>query len=154
MKKVRIPISTTFPKAHKRAGQFTAFPDKIVFRQTKIHTIRENVDYWTKKIALIKKGEAKLCMYYWKGMPYRSKTFEFFSTCRPEIDIQYIAFDKEMKYAFVDDSPEISVHYLNRYPIEVIAENDGLTVEDFREWFKGTDPEKVKAIIHFTEFRY
>lgn len=34
------------------------------------------------------------------------------------------------------------------------AANDGLSLSDWREWFKGYDLTKPMAIIHFTPFRY
>ena len=37
---------------------------------------------------------------------------------------------------------------------ETLAKNDGLSDDDFREWFKKIDFSKPMAIIHFTDFRY
>jgi hypothetical protein len=38
--------------------------------------------------------------------------------------------------------------------IEVLANNDGLSLKDFKDWFKGYDLSQPMAIIHFTKFRY
>ena len=35
-----------------------------------------------------------------------------------------------------------------------LAQNDGLTFDDWHQWFKGYDLKKPLAIIHFTKFRY
>ena len=40
------------------------------------------------------------------------------------------------------------------YTTKDFAKNDGLSVEYFKEWFKGKDFNEPKAIIHFTNFRY
>lgn len=37
---------------------------------------------------------------------------------------------------------------------DILARNDGLTLEDWREWFRGYDLSKPMAVIHFTKFRY
>ena len=37
--------------------------------------------------------------------------------------------------------------------ITILAKNDGLRYEDFKEWFKSYDSETM-VIIHFTDFRY
>ena len=37
---------------------------------------------------------------------------------------------------------------------EQLAKNDGLSLEEFKEWFKGYDLSQPMAIIHFTRFRY
>lgn len=38
--------------------------------------------------------------------------------------------------------------------VQDLATNDGLSVEDWLDWFNGYDLTKSMAIIHFTEFRY
>lgn len=37
---------------------------------------------------------------------------------------------------------------------EDLAHNDGLSTDDFKEWFRGYDLSQPLAIIHFTKFRY
>lgn len=41
-----------------------------------------------------------------------------------------------------------------RVPIEVVAKNDGLSVEDFISWFFTKDNVFEGVVIHFTDFRY
>ena len=42
--------------------------------------------------------------------------------------------------------------------VEQLAANDGLPLEDFKEWFFGKEPQEKKLftgiVIHFTPFRY
>ena len=38
--------------------------------------------------------------------------------------------------------------------LENLAKNDGLSIDDFKDWFKNYDLRKPMAIIQFTEFRY
>lgn len=45
----------------------------------------------------------------------------------------------------------INGKYIDR---EILANNDGLSKEDWQEWFRGYDLSKPMAIIHFTKFRY
>jgi hypothetical protein len=35
-----------------------------------------------------------------------------------------------------------------------LAKNDGLSLKNFKEWFKKYDISEPMAIIHFTKFRY
>lgn len=42
-----------------------------------------------------------------------------------------------------------------KYPdIETLAENDGLSLEDWKAWFKDYDLTQPMAVIFFTNFRY
>ncbi|MBQ9637447.1 MAG: hypothetical protein IJV36_06090 [Prevotella sp.] len=61
------------------------------------------------------------------------------------IGIERLTFDKG---GFLPDA--------NYKPVGIgnLANNDGLSLEDWREWFKGYDLSKPLAIIHFTSFRY
>jgi hypothetical protein len=40
------------------------------------------------------------------------------------------------------------------FKLDYLAKNDGLSLDDFKEWFKGYDLSKPLALIHFTKFRY
>ena len=42
----------------------------------------------------------------------------------------------------------------NKVELPVLAANDGLSFNDWYEWFKAYDLNKPLAIIHFSEFRY
>jgi len=136
-------VSTAFPKTHKRAGDQTGFVEKIRNRE-KLHTIRANYDLWKKRIDEVNSGVAMLSVRVWTGKPYQSKQKEVFqSIAERGICIQKLE-DPDSDYATADGT---SIDW------EDVAQNDGLSFEDFREWFKDAGSEPM-AIIHFTDFRY
>ena len=158
----RLSISRTFPTTHPKAGQEINFVEKIQANdlsyigefEPKIHTIRGNYQLWEKRFEKIEKGEAVLELYYWTGKPYNS-TCKTFATLKKEdgIGLQYLKFDEyDWSYATVDvglvDTKTIFPSYVK------FAKNDGLSVDDFKAWFKKTNLSEPFAIIHFTKFRY
>lgn len=60
-----------------------------------------------------------------------------------------------MTYSSTDEVPQCWVDgkHVSAYDL---AKNDGLSVEDFTEWFFGCNKGNVfdGVIIHFTDFRY
>lgn len=165
MKTYVLTVSRTFPKTHKRAGELTHFVEKILVgqydknekfylqdtkadfdrevffecREPKLHTIRANYEFWSKRIAEIQNGNAVLSLRYWSGKPYNSKQVEI---CKIDhnspVGIQ-----------------KITIPLMNNIDaIRELSKNDGLSLEDFEEWFKKYDFSKPLAIIHFTAFRY
>lgn len=130
-------VSKTFPCYHPKAGQPTGFGLKIK-HYCKIHTIRANYEFWAKRFKQIDAGNAYLSVREWQDVPYQSKQQEIFRYDNTHnIGIQKInGLDKAL--------PEV---------IEMVAENDGLTTEDFLNWF-GSNLKKEQVIIHFTSFRY
>lgn len=56
MKKVNLVISRKFPAQHPRTGQTTGLIEKLL-KGAKIHTIRDNIDYWEEKVARVNAGE-------------------------------------------------------------------------------------------------
>lgn len=151
MKTYVLTLSKVFPRTHARAGEPTEFREKFLSGE-KIHTIRANYILWVRRINDIQAGNAVLSIRQWTGKPYRSKQVEIARlTAKDGIGIQILSFDKDrdgvpsLKYF------NISGKYIDR---EILANNDGLTLDDWREWFKGYDLSKPMAIIHFTQFRY
>ncbi len=171
-----ITLSREFLTGHPRAGQPTGFADKFLanFRfptynpalleQKKLHTIRANYDLWSKRFKKIAAGEACLSVRQWVGRPYAkgSTQIELIRLTKENgIGIQEVWIDTDT----VDfkDVPESKfskvriedVKYDYRLiPSKRLAENDGLSYEDWMEWFKGYKKSKSLAIIHFTSFRY
>jgi hypothetical protein len=138
MKNYVITISERFPKTHKRAGELTYFATKIKNGE-KIHTIRTNYELWEKRITDINNGLALLSVRVWEGKPYRSKQKELF---------RYIA-EKGIGIQ------KIVILCMNDIDaITELAKNDGLSIEDFTDWFKNYDISQPMAIIHFTSKRY
>lgn len=169
-KKIIITLSRVFPTTHSKAGKSTHFREKVIkgignysciYREfwdrttPKIHTIRANYDRWAHNIAKINEGCFYLSLREWSGKPYGSKQNEIVQLHEP-IGIQHI----ELKYHAADDTITARIDgrdWLDADCYE-LAKNDGLTVEDFKEWFFGKSPKGdttfTGVIIHFTKFRY
>lgn len=141
-----IILSRFFPKGHKRVGEPTGFKEK--FRKEKLYSIRANYEYWEKIFEEIYAGDACLSVRQWSGLPYRSKQVELMRLTREDgIGLQKLEFDgpQGFRLPFVGN-------YFPQYP--ELAQNDGLSYEDWKDWFKNYDTSKPMAIIHFTGFRY
>ncbi|WP_299129430.1 hypothetical protein [uncultured Winogradskyella sp.] len=134
-------ISERFPKTHPRAGEETKFYKKIL-QLLKKHTIRMNYELWKNRVELINKGEAYLSIRTWSGKPYRSPQVEL-------IDFHNVGLQKleaNIMGWFIDD-------YDSEITTKELSENDGLSLDDFKSWFKKI-PQEPMALIHFTDFRY
>ena len=118
----------------------------------KIHTIRANYSFWKKRIDKVMSGEAKLILFSWTGKPYRSKQQEEFDFDKDSvIGIQKLIFQQSsLNFPRVirDDNAVVALNPT------VLSKNDGLSMKDFEDWFKGYDLSQPMAIIHFTKFRY
>jgi hypothetical protein len=174
MKTFVLTVSTKFPKTHKRAGEETNFHWKIIQSikrlgtgiasdhlthvvPNKFHTIRSNYDLWAKRIEQIQKGEAILSLRYWSGKPYSSKQIEFCQLDKNSgIGIQKLCFYGGFSVPCISEkNPKYAIEAIGeQFGIDVLAANDGLSFEDFKEWFKNYDLSKPMAIIHFTKKRY
>ena len=170
MKTYVITLSRNFPTTHPRKGDMTFFKEKLqnaihfehrnriyigIHPSTKIHTIRANYDLWRKRFDEIEKGEACLSIRQWTGKPYASKQIELCKLTKEDgIGLQKMEFlhpdDGYREDAFVWIAGKV-LRYDER---ERIANNDGLSLQDWEDWFKGYDHTKPLAIIHFTKFRY
>jgi hypothetical protein len=138
-----LTVSEYFPKGHIKEGQETKFVN-LIARLDKIHTIRGNYELWAKRAEKINRGEAVLSVRCWTGKPYNSKQREVLVF--EKIGVEKLEFDKLLGW-FINDID-------SDFTLKDFAKNDGLSVEDFKSWFKGQDFTKPKAIIHFSEFRY
>lgn len=153
MKTYYLTLSQVFPVTHPRAGEETHFKDWLVgslyygAENGKIHTIRANYELWAKRFEQINAGKACLSVRYWEGKPYRSKQHEIVRLTKDDgIGIQKLRFEENSMFL-----PNV-----NYKPVAVgwLADNDGLSLEDWEEWFRGYELSKPMAIIHFTKFRY
>ena len=167
MKTYVITVSHKFPKTHKRAGEETHFVERILSGQTKeliqwnkLHTIRANCELWEKRIKEVREGRAILSVRYWSGKPYNSKQIEI---CRLEKDsgigVQVLGFywggkdiSSVIEKPFVIPNDATGIPPI--IPLDTLAKNDGLSIEDFKDWFRKYDLSKPMAIIHFTSYRY
>ena len=157
MKTYVITLSRHFLANHKRAGEETHFKEKFLLGQgltdydtpslAKIHTIRANYPLWEKRIKEVQDGRAVLSIRQWIGKPYRSKQVEIATlTAENGVGVQKLEF-----YNNTLGLCHIGIVYQRKYEL---AHNDGLSFEDWKEWFRGYDLSEPMAIIHFTKFRY
>ena len=105
----------------------------------KIHTIRQNYEYW-------KKFEGQeVALFTWEGKPYRSKQKVF---C-----VKRIVSVQEVTKSEVADF-WVSLNDKSPIPIDLIAKNDGFNNKhELVDWFIEY-PFGKYAILHFTDFRY
>lgn len=119
----------------------------------KFHTIRANYGLWEKRFEEIEAGRACMSIRFWSGIPRRSKQVEVIQLNREHgIGLQKLKFEKD-EYGY----PSIKLYTVDgKYAstIRRIAKNDGLSYDDWSEWFKGYKLDEPLAIIHFTKIRY
>jgi len=155
-------LSQTFPVKHKRAGFQTLFKEKLnnainyershreyigFTPRTKKHTLRANDDLWVKRFELIERGEACLSIRIWSGKPYASKQIELCRLTKEDgIGLQKLQFFRgSLCYPTIDGKP---------CDCTEVAANDGLSLDDWLDWFRSYDISKPLAVIHLTPFRY
>lgn len=147
MKTFVITLSERFPTTHPRKGQKTDF-ERLFLNGNKIHTIRANFPLWEKRIKEIQEGRAVLSVRRWTGVPYRSPQRELQRlTAEDGVGVQRLSFSHEIIGFEIDGRGY-------RVSLDNLSKNDGLSLHDWEEWFKGTDLSKPLAVIHFTKFRY
>lgn len=110
-----ITFSKKFPVKHPKAGQDTGFVEAII-NGSKKHTIRAGYRW---KIGDRFSGRV------WRDRPYASPQIEFV-----EIEILKIwEFDFYGTTALLNNKP------VNSLTLSEIAANDGLSLQDFKDWF-------------------
>ena len=166
MKTITYPIilATRFPAGHCCEGAPTLFESRLHlalgcklhpeqhddcthYCMRKLHTIRSNYEVWEKRFEKIKNGQAVLSVRVWEGKPYHSKQREIVRLSHKDgIGLQKLAIVKvPSNFAFVNDTPVIY-----RY----LAQNDGLSLMVWYNWFSSYVVTEPMAVIHFTPFRY
>ncbi|MCM1166414.1 MAG: hypothetical protein NC401_10460 [Ruminococcus sp.] len=152
--KITIMFSRLFPTTHSRRGEPTRFIEQVMLGD-KIHTIRRQYDKWR---VLADKTHARrydISLCQWAATPRRSKHHQV-GLLDGRIGVQRIQLlyfaDTDNIIATVDGNIDVA--------IETLAANDGLSVDDFKEWFFGKNRREYGnneyngCIIHFTDFRY
>lgn len=164
-----INFSQKFPDYHSRAGSPTFFVEKFLTykvghtwhkpwyleklmalpeNEGKQHLIPDfvkNLSYIT-DIDPIKKhtvrGDyrwlpgSKFSPRVWSDVPYRSKTIAFWEDTTVEKVLEFVW--------YLDDTyPIVNGKTLDIYSLEALAKNDGLQMDDFKEWFR-SDPDFQK----------
>ena len=184
---MNVMLSKTFFPQHPKAGEPTGFAEKVK-KGTKRHTCRCNYDYWKERIAKVKERGGVLSIRQWQGKPYEKgvPTVTILDVPASIVEVQELIMtrSKEEVKIYTEQSPkpyaETAVYDYEAsidgtpYPVELIAQNDGLTLEDFKAWFnpvfddyakkvqlskdgKVLEPSEITlkfAVIQFTTFRY
>ena len=167
MKTYVITLSQRFPARHPRSGELTYFDKKVLnavwdaHRCTtqfpsvgnKLHTIRANYPLWEKRFRQIAEGKAILSVRQWTGKPYCSKQRVICNlTAKDGIGLQKLEFHCiSLNGRVCEEFAVVDGHELQ---YQDLAHNDGLSYEDWVNWFRSYDLTKPLAIIHFTNFRY
>lgn len=151
-KKIIITVSRLFPGTHSRRGEPTDFAAKLE-AGVKKHTIRKNADLWEHAASKMQGGKFRLCIRQWSGRPYKSKQVEIASRDEP-IGTERITLTYNGGTGLLEAN-------VNGTEVDVmeLAKNDGLSYDDFKEWFFGQSTPEDGAeyqgvIIHFTKMRY
>ena len=160
IKRYRLAVSRTFPTTHPKSGQPTNFVDSIKVSLAfggsgnKIHTIRANYQLWEKRIKAVQEGKAVIELFYWEGKPYKSKQIVFATLDKDSgCGVQKINPNNELTFWYIPMTSNLNIFSKPIY-VPDLAKNDGLSLEDFKSWFRKYDLSKPMAIIHFTKFRY
>jgi hypothetical protein len=173
-------VSPRFPHDHPRKGEPTYFVEKILIGlhgevkfkhqhdskfiglDPKLHTCRENYEGWKRKIDEVNRGEAILSLRMWSESPYN----RLHDGSHP---VEIARFDKDSGIGVQKlNLSDIMIHGALKnndvaltdsngnggLSLSTIAHNDGLSLPDFKAWFRKADLSKPIAIIHFTKFRY
>lgn len=171
MKTYYLTLSQVFPSTHARAGVPTNFErsfrdaqmcakcressngmcmQECVVGYLKRHTIRAKYDLWAKRFEKIAAGEAVLSIRQWVGKPYGkgSSQREIARLTREDgIGIQRMN---------IIGCAANHTKYVDGHPVstKILANNDGLSEEEWANWFESYDLTGPLAVIHFTKFRY
>jgi hypothetical protein len=147
-----ITVSVNFPKKKKEKLKLTNFKKKILSGEKK-HTLRCNYEYWKKRIDQVNAGKAILSVRYWSDLPYKSKQIEIKQFKKGEIDYQSTIVTSNADVVLIVTDGMLSNRSLNDKEISTLAKNDGLTLPEFKNWFKKGALNGI--IIHFTnDFKY
>ena len=147
-------LSREFPKTHPRAGESTDFKTKKE-EGIKKHTIRVNAELWEHRAEEINAGRAVLSVRQWSGKPYEPGSHQIEIARHTNLATQRV----KMSFS-VPWNKCISVKQDNgdiHHPLfSEVARNDGLSPDDFIDWFIKTGKRSVidGVILHFTDMRY
>lgn len=138
-----LTFSKVFPQKHINAGEPTNFKEKILSGE-KIHTIRPETNKW-------KIGD-QISMRYWTGKPYHSKQEIFCEGFEVVelIDLCICVCGDKIDYIF---SNCIDMVLATEYKMKLfnqIAKNDGLTFDQFQNWFSMNDKKVLKRKYELT----
>lgn len=145
-----ITLMVKFPAKAPFLANKTEFKKKVLSGEKK-HTIRRNYKFWKKRIDKINEGKAVLSLRQWSGLPYRSEQKEIMVLKKGEVGYQRITMTGHGWDVAVGISKN-EYKFLSDRTIKRLVKNDGITMEQFREFFK--EPLINGIIIHLTKLRY
>lgn len=115
---------------------------------------RQNYEFWKKRIDEVNKGNAILSVRQWSGKPYNSKQIEIKQFKQGELDYQRVLItgsdSKSGLYIGINTGGDFK--HLSDKSINKLANNDGLTLQQFQSWFKYGAEDGI--IIHWTKLKY
>lgn len=146
-------LSKVFPADHPKVGISTDFKAKLK-DGVKKHTIRGNAELWEHRAEEINAGRAELSVRQWSGKPYEPGSHQIEIARYTSLGTQRITMSFTSPW-----NRFICVHQDNgdaHYPVFIdVAENDGLSSEDFLAWFQAKKKKTYHGVIlHFTDMRY
>lgn len=154
--KAVVTLGKYFGPKHPRKGQETGFIAKVADGR-KVHTCRSNYGYWRAKIEKITATGGVLSVRQWSAKPYRSPQEVITEIPAGIVGVQRLALRRERRvinhYAEEQDKPIATATYYDYtaevdghpVPLEILAENDGLTVDDFKAWFAPISPKQIRS---------
>ena len=134
MKTYTLMLSKTFPATHPCAGQPTDFESKVLIGE-KRHTLRSNYEFWRKRLLAVNEGKAVIVVKQWDGRPYYSTPREIFrlGSKTKWSPIYYCdSMLHGLYYQMTKQNPKCTY-------VDLLAKNDGLTLDQFRAWFNPKD---------------
>jgi hypothetical protein len=144
-----ITVMVKFPKKGIVVPEPTGFKKKILSGEKK-HTIRQNYEFWKKRIDEINAGRAILSVRQWSGLPYRSEQKEIKQFKKGELGYQKITITGGGADVVIHDGTEHI--FLGDNTLNKVVKNDGITMLQFRTFFRHSLIDGI--IIHFTKKRY
>jgi len=144
-----ITMMVKFPTQAPYAAKTTGFKKKILSGEKK-HTIRQNYEFWKKRIDEVNAGKAILSVRQWSGKPYNSKQTEIKQFKQGEVSYQRITATGGASDIGINTGD--GFYMLSNKRILTVAKNDGVPIDLFRKFFAGGVLDGI--IIHFTNLVY
>ncbi|KAA6316977.1 hypothetical protein EZS27_032801 [termite gut metagenome] len=120
-----ITLSKTFFTGHPRKDEETGFREKVI-EGTKIHSCRQNYEYWELKIKRLKKADGVLSIRQWSDKPFCGKQEIITEVPADVVGIQKLCLWRGFEHPAVIGREIFSINEL--------AKNDGLSLEDYQSW--------------------
>lgn len=160
--KTVVMLTKVFFEGHPRAGQTTNFADSVRVGK-KIHTCRDNYEYWAKKITKLTTEGGTLSVRQWTEKPYRSPQETITDIPATETGVSQLIIKKDT-HRVLPYRHSITTYTATvdgkAVEMETLAKNDGFSrAQDFTSFIdplfdKYHSDTITLAIIHFNIYRY